>query len=171
MALWEIKITKQTKNTQTYVFYVPQTPPRDKFITNMWLNSCCHLLRILSVLSISSSKVVFTDRLCGERSLSATWPVIFSSVGKHRHHLGVLNIFSLGFYFVVTTPAEESVWSVQELLMVRMTDYSQGNELKEGVHRDCLPQSLTWPVTQQPELLWWLRRLQEKFSERTLRLF
>lgn len=73
------------------MFYVSQTPPWDKFITNTWLNSCCHLLRILSVLSISSSKVVFTDRLCGERSLSATWPVIFSSVGKHRHLLGVPN--------------------------------------------------------------------------------
>lgn len=38
-----------------------------------------YLLRILSDLSISSSKVVFTDRLWGDRSLSAAWPVILKS--------------------------------------------------------------------------------------------
>lgn len=69
-------------------------------------NCCCHLLRILSALSISSSKVVFTDRLCGDRSLSAAWPVIFRSAGVGKHlelqppsiystWLGVMDMFSL----------------------------------------------------------------------------
>lgn len=47
------------------------------------VNGRRHLLRMLSALSTSSSRVVLTDRLCGERSLSAAWPVIFfSSVGQ-----------------------------------------------------------------------------------------
>lgn len=57
-------------------------------------------------------------------------------------------MFSVGFYFSHTVPAEESVYGLQGLFMVRMTDYSQGNELRED-YWDCLPQSLTCPVTQQ----------------------
>lgn len=38
-------------------------------------------------------------------------------------------MFSVGFYFSDTVPAEESVYTLQGLFMVRMTDYSQGNEL------------------------------------------
>lgn len=47
-----------------------------RLIQKKMTNKCDHLLRMLSALSISSSRVVFTDRLCGERSLSAAWPVI-----------------------------------------------------------------------------------------------
>lgn len=59
-----------------------------KWLTKWSMRGCMsmngrHLLRMLSALSISSSRVVLTDRLCGERSLSAAWPVIFfSSVGQ-----------------------------------------------------------------------------------------
>lgn len=45
--------------------------------------------------------------------------------------------------------AEEIVQSLQGLFMARVTDYSQGNELRVG-HWDCVPPSLTCPVTQQP---------------------
>ena len=58
-----------------------QTKPLTQTHPDTGRNCCCHLLRILSALSISSSKVVFTDRLCGDRSLSAAWPVIFRSAG------------------------------------------------------------------------------------------
>lgn len=40
-----------------------------------------YLLRRPSAFSVSSSRAVFTDRLLGDRSLSATWPVILGSVG------------------------------------------------------------------------------------------
>lgn len=61
--------------------------------------------------------------------------------------LGAMTLFSAGFYFSHTVPAEESVYSLQALFIVRMTDYSQGNEIRED-YRDSLPQSLTCPVTQ-----------------------
>lgn len=93
LQLWRCVITdrwhpgrfkKQTKHTHTCFASLKQ--PSETNTSDTWLNSCCHLLRILSALSISSSKVVFTDRLCGERSLSATWPVIVRAVGKHSHY-------------------------------------------------------------------------------------
>lgn len=53
-------------------------PWEERHIQRRMNNKCDHLLRMLSALSISSSRVVFTDRLCGERSLSAAWPVILT---------------------------------------------------------------------------------------------
>lgn len=119
-----------------------------------WFNSCPpHLLRILSALSMSSSKVVFTDRLCGDRFLSATWPVIFRPAGVDQHScyshllymwLAVLNMCLVDFSCSDTVAAEESfflrecLWCVWQIIV-------KG----EGDDWDCLPHSLTWPVTQQ----------------------
>lgn len=117
--------------------------------------SCClHLLRILSALSISSSKVVFTDRLCGERSLSATWPVIFRSVGKHSHE----SPNSVHMLLCVVTRCA-CIFHGRRGKCLRFTQtaygtgYSQGNPAGKGRRRganwDSLPRSLTWAVTLQ----------------------
>lgn len=89
MAPWEKRVKTHTWALtffcRSHALLLSNKPPGQ---TSTWFNSCRHLLRILSALSISSSRVVFTDRLCGDRSLSAAWPVIFRSAGvsKHSHY-------------------------------------------------------------------------------------
>lgn len=61
--------------------YLPQ---EERLIQGKMNNNDYHLLRMLSALSISSSRVVFTDRLRGERSLSVAWPVILTHLQADR---------------------------------------------------------------------------------------
>lgn len=49
------------------------------FLKGKYHQNTDYLLSVISALSASSSTVVFTDRLLGDRSLFATWPVILGS--------------------------------------------------------------------------------------------
>ncbi|TNN79204.1 hypothetical protein EYF80_010448 [Liparis tanakae] len=64
---------------------VRSSGPRKRSRKESGRSSSSSRLRMLSAVPISSSKVVFTDRLCGDRSLSATWPVILRPAAVDRH--------------------------------------------------------------------------------------